>query len=250
MSMDVNELREVLMAALPKIQQRTDEQLAAAASSYYEPLYNAQTEAAQQAHQQSDLALSQQADQLYQPYQQSLEGIAQSTAAGTSALNRQALSRGMQRSSYTNASIGHVQQEGIKQRGLAEAQYTQSVSHINAQRAQLSQQVAQTLARLNADRAHSIAGYTDTLRQQDFQTALAGYQLLQQLELQLNQLSYQRERDQIADSQWQQQFNAVYKPSTSKSTVKKPVTTPVTPPGSNVAMGGGGGGGANVAKPS
>ena len=85
MSMDVNELREVLMAALPKSQQRTDEQLAAAASSYYEPLYNAQTEAAQQAHQQSDLALSQQADQLYQPYQQSLEGIAQSTAAGTSA---------------------------------------------------------------------------------------------------------------------------------------------------------------------
>lgn len=207
MALDLTALGSRLKSAMPQTAQRTEEQLREAASNKYAPIYNAQTESAQQAQQQSDLSLAQRIERLLPEYQKNADNIQKSATAAFNQQNRQVLSRGMQRSSYNNATLGNIQIAGMKALAQNDEQRTMEVNQINDQRSQLEQQLAQTLARLETDKAMNIAGYTDDMRQQDWSNAMTGYQTLQQLETYLADMGYRQDRDAVTDSQWQQQFN-------------------------------------------
>lgn len=231
MALDLTALGNQLRSAMPKSVQRTDTQLREAASNKYAPIYNAQVEGAQQAQQQSDLSLAQRIERLLPEYQKNAENIEKSTTSAFNQQNRQVLSRGMQRSSYNNATLGNIQIAGMKALAQNDEQRTTEVNQINAQRSQMEQQLAQTLARLEADKEMNIAGYTDEMRQQDWSNAMTGYQTLQNLETTLAEMGYRQERDAVTDSQWQQQFDLQQSQTKKKSSssTKQGTTQTVKP---------------------
>ncbi len=199
MAVDFTSLGAQLQALMPKTAQRTEEQLTAAATSKYTPIYNAEVEGATQTQQKSDLALAQQIERLLPEYQRQRESIEQATRQAVSQQGREVLRRGMQRSSYGMATMGGIRQAGIKSLAQAEEQHNMNVGQINAQRAQLEQNLAATLGRLEKDKAHVVSGYTDEMRQQDLANAMQGYQMLQQLQLTMAQ-------EQAAQDRWEAEY--------------------------------------------
>jgi len=227
---NAEELAGYLTSQMPQWNQRDEAALRAAAENKYTPIYNSQVEGANQQQQQSDLALAQQIERLMPAYQRQVEDINASTARGQSTQNRQALSRGMQRSSFNNATLGNIANAGTKQVSLAGEQLAQNTNQINAQRTQLAQQLAQTLNRLGTDKQMNIAGYMDDSRQQDFTNAMGGFDALSAFQLELARQQYQRD----ALAQDQAQFEATMNArsggggSGSRSSSRSPAQTQPT----------------------
>lgn len=152
---------------------RSEEALRQAAENRYNPLYNAEVEAARQKQQQTDLALSQQLSEL-------LSGISRQkdTQNGTfdkarANIETGALSRGMGRSSYTTSTLSNNDIARAKALSQIDEDANRQTGQIGAQRTQLTQQLAETLGRLSTDKETNISNYLQDLYDQEFQRAQA-----------------------------------------------------------------------------
>ena len=152
---------------------RSEEALRQAAENRYNPLYNAEVEAAKQKQQQTDLALSQQLSEL-------LSGISRQKETQNGAYDKAranietgALSRGMGRSSYTTSTLSNNDIARAKALSQIDEDANRQTGQIGAQRTQLTQQLAETLGRLSTDKETNISNYLQDLYDQEFQRAQA-----------------------------------------------------------------------------
>lgn len=160
---------------------KTDEQMQAEAENRYKSQYDQQRTSAQQTYDASALALDQQRAGLETSYAKQAEAAAQTTRQNYAAADRQSLTRGMQRSSYNNATLANINNEGAKTQNEIQQALTTAQGNVDQQKALLTQQLAQTLAGYDTGYASDVAAYLDTLKQQEYERKLASDQYRNEL---------------------------------------------------------------------
>lgn len=185
---------------------RTTAENQARAQDEYKSYYDQLRLSAQQRQQQADLALQQQRAGLQDTYDQQREASARDYRQRYSQADRQMLSRGMQRSSYGAQVLANINQQGAEaQQRLWDAQGA-AEGNIDAQRAQLAQQLGDQLLQYDASRAADVLKRTRELDDQEYERQQAQQQRNDQLGLQLASILRQAERDKISDEQFERQF--------------------------------------------
>lgn len=178
------------------------------ARAAYDPIYNANREGLTQAAEQYYLALEQQLAGLGTAYDRQREDTAQAFADVYSEADRQSLSRGMQRSSYTGQTLANINTQGAKAQDDISAAQTQAETNLYDQRTLYEQQLGQSLTRLAADYETNVASYANQLRNQERERELAAQQYGNQLALSLYQAAMSQAQWEAQFAENQRQFNA------------------------------------------
>ena len=180
---DANQLSSLL--ARPTGSQRSEAQLRQAAENRFASLYNQKNLAAQQQYDTTANAISNQLAALADAYTAQREQTQKDTAASLSWADRNALQRGMGRSSYNLANMTNIRNAGDK---ALQATYTAETNERNALNNNLSlakQQLGQLLAAYAVDRETDILAHMDELRDKDYTRALQELQYRNELEMAL-----------------------------------------------------------------
>lgn len=218
----------------PSYTAKTEEQLLQEAINKYEPIYNQNKLSANQAYESTALALQQQLEALAPIYDRQREDTAKSYANAYSQADRQALSRGMQRSSFNNQTLANIDTQGAKAQDDIGAAQTQAESQIEQNKALAATQLAQYIQQLDNDYMTQVSAYQDALRDQDYERAFAAMQAANQLELALAELSQNNTQFLMQFEENQRQFNASLAASKSSGSSSKTATS--TPSTSNVSL--------------
>ena len=186
MAMTLKQLEEQLK--MDTYTPKTDEQIQAEAENRFKTQYDQQRTAAQQAYDTSALALDQQRAGLGTSYAKQAEEAAKNTRQNYAAADRQSVSRGMQRSSYNNATLANINNEGAKTQNEIQQALTTAQGNVDQQKTLLTQQLAQTLAGYDTGYANDVAAYIDSLKQQEYERTLAADQYRNELLMALYEL--------------------------------------------------------------
>lgn len=160
---------------------RDEDALRKIAQDLYAPQYNAETEAARQRQEQTDLSLETQLAALLTNVGAQRDELGRSVQSALSQQQHSALQRGMQRSSYNQASQAGIQAQGVKLNDQISQNLLQQQSGIESQRQQGSQQLAETLARLLVDRTTNENNLMQQLRDQDYERGMTALDMTNQL---------------------------------------------------------------------
>ena len=188
---------------VPKTADQIRQQVQGEYQSYYDQLRLA----AQQAQARNDLALQQQREGLQRTYDKQREASQKEYENAYSRADRQQLSRGMQRSSYTAQVLANLTKEGAEaQQELWDAQGA-AEGNIDAQRTQLAAQLADQLSQYSASEAADVLARIKQLEDQEYDRGRENDQYKNSLSAQIYQFLYQGEQDKIAQEQWQKEFD-------------------------------------------
>lgn len=186
---------------------KTADQIRQQAEGEYQSYYDQLRLAAQQAQARNDLALQQQREGLQRTYDKQREASQKQYENAYSKADRQQLSRGMQRSSYTAQVLANLTQEGAEaQQELWDAQGA-AEGNIDAQRTQLAAQLADQLSQYGASEAADVLARIKELEDQEYDRSQANNQYRDSLYSQIYQFIYQGEQDKISQDQWQKEFD-------------------------------------------
>ena len=150
----VDELAESLAAS--QFMPKTDAELRSQAETMYKNQRDQAILSAQQSHDSSVAALNSQLAALDTSYARQAEQQKQATAASRANADRQSLSRGMQRSSYNNATLANIDLAGEKALAQIAQNQTNDVNSVNSQIAQLQQQLQQNISSANSSFENSV----------------------------------------------------------------------------------------------
>lgn len=173
--------------------------LMAQAELYYKAAYEAQRLAAQQTHDESQLLLDQQLSGLQATYDQQREQSRENYAQAYSQADRQSLSRGMQRSSYNNATLGNISIAGNEAQQAINDTQAQQTGNLQEQKTLYGRQLQQTLESLTKQEQADILAKADEFKKRN-----------EELALQQQQLQLQQQQMQMDYYMWEQEFNAKY----------------------------------------
>lgn len=213
----------------------TQEQMQQQAANRYASVYDQKRLSANQAFQTSDQALANQLSGLQGTYDKQREDAAESFRLNYAAADRQALKRGMQRSSYNSALLANINLEGQEaQQDINDAQ-AEKEGALNAQRTLAAQQLADQLARYDAAQKADELAYMDELAAREYDRGLAANATANDLaiaiynaQMQKEQFEYQKQQDALAQQNWEREFElAKSKSSGSSSGSRRTSTTPV-----------------------
>lgn len=151
---------------------RTDEQRRQQAENEYKSYYDALRLATQQGYDSTDLKLQQQLSGLQQSYDQQRKNTAEKYAKSYSQADRQMLSRGMQRSTYTSQLLAGINNEAAEAQGEIDAAQTKATNDLNDQRTQLAAQLAAQMNQYTASQQSDILKRIAELEEQDRQYSL------------------------------------------------------------------------------
>lgn len=191
----------------------TQEQMQQQAANRYASVYDQKRLSANQAFQTSDQALANQLSGLQGTYDKQREDAAESFRLNYSAADRQALKRGMQRSSYNSALLANINLEGQEaQQDINDAQ-AEKEGALNAQRTLAAQQLADQLARYDAAQKADELAYMDELAAREYDRGLAANATANDLaiaiynaQMQKEQFEYQKQQDALAQQNWEREF--------------------------------------------
>lgn len=188
----------------------TEDQMKEQAENRYASVYGQKRLTAQQQYDANDLALAQQLAGLQSTYDKQREQSLKNYDNAYSQADRHALSRGMQRSSYNNATLANISLEGQKAQQAINDTQAQQEGNIGEQRRQLSQQLAAQLAEYDTAQQQDILAYVDELEAREYERGLNNANTQNQLAMAIYEYQHQKEREDVEDAQWQAQFNAQY----------------------------------------
>lgn len=192
---------------------RTDEQRRQQAENEYKSYYDALRLAAQQGYDSTDLKLQQQLSGLQQSYDQQRKNTAEQYAKSYSQADRQMLSRGMQRSTYTSQLLAGINNEAAEAQGEIDAAQTKATNDLNDQRTQLAAQLAAQMSQYTASEQSDILKRIAELEEQDRQYSLSQTSLQQSLATDLYALLKQKEdADAAAAAASKKSSGGVYTP--------------------------------------
>ena len=186
---------------------KTADQIRQQAQGEYQSYYDQLRLAAQQAQARNDLSLQQQREGLQRTYDKQREASQKEYENAYSRADRQQLSRGMQRSSYTAQVLANLTKEGAEaQQELWDAQGA-AEGNIDAQRTQLAAQLADQLSQYSASEAADVLARIKQLEDQEYDRVRENDQYKNSLSAQIYQFLYQGEQDKIAQDRWQKEFD-------------------------------------------
>ena len=163
----------------------TDEQMQQQAQNRFASTYDQQRIGAQQAFDQTALALQQQRDQLAVNYGSQYSAAEKATRQSLSNADRYSIQRGMQRSSYNNATLANIGLEGNKTQNAILQGLTTAQGDVDEQSTLLQQQLAQQLSAFGTQQQSDIQAYIDQLRQQEYERTTAAKQYADELQMRM-----------------------------------------------------------------
>lgn len=188
----------------------TADQIQQQAQTRYDSVYGQKRLSAQQQYDLSDQALAQQLAGLDDQYKKQLEQSAKNYEGTYRAADRQALGRGMQRSSYNSATLANINLQGAEaQQAIRDTQAAQA-KNIGEQRALLKNQLGDTLANLDAAQQSDILAYIDELEAREYDRLRDDTAMQNEIAMNLYQYQFQKEQADQEQANWQAQFNAQY----------------------------------------
>ena len=189
---------------------KTDAELRQEAENMYAAAYDQYRFDAQQKYNTSDLALQQQMAGLQATYDRQREQSAENYRQNYAQADRQALSRGMQRSSYNNATLANINLAGSKAQDYINETQAAQEKNIGEQRALLSQQLASQLEQYSKAEQQEILAYVDQLKNREYDRLTASMNTQNQLAMQIYEYQFQKEQADLEQSRWAAEFNAQY----------------------------------------
>ena len=123
---------------------------------------------------------------------------------------RQALSRGMQRSSYHNANLTNIHLAGEAAQQEISREQAEAESDVNEQRSLLSRQLAAQIAGYDAQQRTDVLGYLDELAAREYDRTVQSQNTHTQLAMKLYEYQHQLEVEAAEQARWQAEFNAKY----------------------------------------
>lgn len=211
----------------------TQEQMQQQAANRYASVYDQKRLSANQAFQTSDQALANQLSGLQGTYDKQREDAAESFRLNYAAADRQALKRGMQRSSYNSALLANINLEGQEaQQDINDAQ-AEKEGALNAQRTLAAQQLADQIARYDAAQKADELAYMDELAAREYDRSLAANATANDLaiaiynaQMQKEQFEYQKQQDALAQQNWEREFELAKSKSSGSSSGSRRTSTP------------------------
>lgn len=178
---------EELAAALEKFNYtpRTEAERRAQSESLYRTQLEQALRNAQQTYAESDLALANQLIGLDTGYDRQRQSQEEAIRSAISQADRHALSRGMQRSTYNNATLANLQTKGNEALARIEENRANDRAGVEAQRAQLSRNLARAREGANADFESQVIAAMQKMADEDYQRKLAADQNNNSTQLQL-----------------------------------------------------------------
>ena len=180
------------------------------AENRYKSTYDQKKLGAQQAWETSDQALAQQLAGLQATYDKQRQQSAENYRQTYSQADRQALSRGMQRSSYNNATLANINLKGAEAQQAINATQAAQEKNIGQQRPLLTQQLAQQMRQYNESQQADILAYLDELEAREYDRGVDSKNIQNQLAMQLYEYQFQKEEADREQSRWEAEFNAKY----------------------------------------
>ena len=152
---------------------KSDAELRTAAENMYRNQRDQAILSAQQTRDASVSALNSQLAALDTSYARQREQQQQATAQSRANADRQSLSRGMQRSSYNNATLANIDLAGNKALAQIGQNQTNDINSIKAQISQLEQQLQQNLASANSTYESNVLAKLQELQDAEYSRRLA-----------------------------------------------------------------------------
>lgn len=180
----------------------TKEEMQQQAENRYASVYGQKRLTAQQQYDTNDQALAQQLAGLQSTYDKQREQTAENYRKTSADFDRRLTSRGMQRSSYGNASLANIGLAGNKAQQEIDNAQAQQEGNIGEQRRQLSQQLAAQLAQYDADQQNDILAYVDQLEAREYERGLNDRNAQNQLAMSIYEYQHQAEREAIEDARY------------------------------------------------
>ena len=188
----------------------TQEEIQKQAARRYQSVYDQKRLSAQQTYESEDAALARELSGLQKSYDEQRASSAAQTKLTYSQADRHALSRGMQRSSYTEGTLANIGLAGdAAQREIDQAQ-TEHEAQIGEKRTLLNTQLSQTLKQLSADQQSDEQAYADELSAREYDRRVNSQNAANQLAMQLYEYQHQLEVEAAEQARWQAEFNARY----------------------------------------
>jgi len=195
----------------------TQEEIQKQAAQRYQSVYDQKRLSAQQTYESEDAALARELSGLQKSYDEQRASSAAQTKLTYSQADRHALSRGMQRSSYTEGTLANIGLAGdAAQREIDQVQ-TEHEAQIGEKRTLLNNQLSQTLRQLSADQQSDEQAYADELSAREYDRRVNSQNAANQLAMQLYEYQHQLEVEAAEQARWQAEFNARYGDGSSSS---------------------------------
>ena len=228
----------------------TQEEMSQAAENRYRALYDQKRLSAQQAYETSDAALARELTALQDTYSRERDRSKAENENLYRQAGHQALSRGMQRSSYHNANLVNIGLAGEAAQQRISREQLQAEGDVNEQRSLLSRQLATQIAEYDAQQRTDVLGYLDELEAREYDRTVQSHNTYTQLAMKLYEYQHQLEVEAAEQARWQAEFNAKYGGGSSGggSGSKKKTTTTASASSTTTAVKGGSVGGNTTPK--
>lgn len=216
------------MESYQPYQPLTDEEIRLQASQRYQSAYDQKRLNARQAYETEDAALARELSGLQKSYDAQRASSAALSRSTYSQADRHALSRGMQRSSFNEATLANIDLAGDQaQRGIDQAQ-TEHEAEIGEKRTALGRQLSETLLQLDDSQQSDEFAYADELAAREYDRSMNSQKTYSELAMQLYEYQHQLEQEAAEQARWQAEFYAKYGDgSTSSASRKRSVTSGV-----------------------
>lgn len=185
----------------------TEDEMREKATRRYTSAYDEKRLSANQAYDTQALALDRQLGELNANYDKQREQTAADYTRAISQQDRNALQKGMQRSSYNQATLGNIAIAGNKALGDLGNNQLRQQNDIGSQRALLAQQLAQTLQQYDSSQQADILAYMDELEDKNYDRERSALEAQNSLASQIYQYQFQQEQAAQEQANWLAQFN-------------------------------------------
>lgn len=188
----------------------TDEEIRTQAAQRYQSVYDQKRLSAQQAYESDDATLARELSGLQKSYDAQRASSQAQTRSTYSQADRHSLSRGMQRSSFNEATLANIDLAGDQAlRGIDQAQ-TAHEQQIGEKRTERSAQLSQTLRQLDTDQQRDELAYADELAAREYDRAVNSQNTYRDLAMQIYEYQHELEKEAAEQARWQAEFNARY----------------------------------------
>lgn len=188
----------------------SDAEIARQANQRYQSQYDQKRLSAQQTYEASDAALGRQLESLQASYDQNRAQSRAENRDTYSQADRQAISRGMQRSSYNSATLANIRLAGDAAQRQIDQEQTAQENDIAQQRTLLSRQYAQQLEQYDADQRSDALAYADELAAREYDRTAASQKTQNELAMKIYEYQHQLEQEAAEAARWERLFRAKY----------------------------------------
>jgi len=188
----------------------SDAEIQLQAQNRYQSVYDQKRLNAKQAYENSDAALARELSGLQASYDRERAQSTANTRQTYAQADRQALSRGMQRSSYNGATLANINLAGDRALEAIGDRQTAHEKDIAEKRTQLSSQLSGQLSQYDADQLNDQLAYQDELKAREYDRMVASRQNSNEIAMKIYEYQHQLEKEAEERKRWKAEFEAKY----------------------------------------